>query len=216
MKRDTLAMGFITTVSDAVLLRIESASSNDYLEIEIVSNEKKKPLDDKTKSNHFNNTLRSRVTFSPSTTWARTTIRSARSESRSTIISTTSSDSRGAVPTARYRWTTTTCSRIIHKVSVLTRPGTPNDWLARWFRTGFYVLERERATWELISPERGGLNVFPRCTKRTRTILLLFQLNNLVADFCCKRAFFMVRAQKNFCLNNYTSFSSIERATVIA
>lgn len=37
MKRDTLAMGFITTVNDAVLLRIESASSNDYLEIEIVS-----------------------------------------------------------------------------------------------------------------------------------------------------------------------------------
>ncbi|XP_031785413.1 neurexin-1 isoform X3 [Nasonia vitripennis] len=36
MKRDTLAVGFITTVSDAVLLRIESASSNDYLEIEIV------------------------------------------------------------------------------------------------------------------------------------------------------------------------------------
>ena len=37
-KRDTLAMGFITTVSDAVLLRIESSSSNDYLEIEIVMN----------------------------------------------------------------------------------------------------------------------------------------------------------------------------------
>ncbi|XP_058809693.1 neurexin-3-like [Phymastichus coffea] len=36
MKRDTLAMGFITTVNEAVLLRIESASSNDYLEIEIV------------------------------------------------------------------------------------------------------------------------------------------------------------------------------------
>ncbi|KAJ8674025.1 hypothetical protein QAD02_005287, partial [Eretmocerus hayati] len=36
MKRDTLAMGFITSVNDAVMLRIESASSNDYLEIEIV------------------------------------------------------------------------------------------------------------------------------------------------------------------------------------
>ncbi|XP_023315874.1 neurexin-1 isoform X2 [Trichogramma pretiosum] len=36
MKRDTLAMGFITSVNDAILLRIESASSNDYLEIEIV------------------------------------------------------------------------------------------------------------------------------------------------------------------------------------
>ncbi|XP_023246980.1 neurexin-1 isoform X2 [Copidosoma floridanum] len=36
MKRDTLAVGFITTVNDAVLLRIESASSTDYLEIKIV------------------------------------------------------------------------------------------------------------------------------------------------------------------------------------
>lgn len=37
MKRDTIAMGFATGISDAVLMRIESASSNDYLEIEIVS-----------------------------------------------------------------------------------------------------------------------------------------------------------------------------------
>lgn len=37
MKRDTVAFGFITSINDAVLLRIESASSNDYLEIEIVS-----------------------------------------------------------------------------------------------------------------------------------------------------------------------------------
>lgn len=37
MKRDTVAMGFITTVNSAILMRIESASSNDYLEIEIVS-----------------------------------------------------------------------------------------------------------------------------------------------------------------------------------
>ncbi|XP_024942008.1 neurexin-1 isoform X3 [Cephus cinctus] len=36
MKKDTVAMGIVTAVNDAVLLRIESASSNDYLEIEIV------------------------------------------------------------------------------------------------------------------------------------------------------------------------------------
>ncbi|XP_051160690.1 neurexin-1 [Leptopilina boulardi] len=36
MQRDTVAMGFVTGLSDAVLVRIESASSNDYLEIEIV------------------------------------------------------------------------------------------------------------------------------------------------------------------------------------
>ncbi|XP_076226293.1 neurexin 1 isoform X6 [Nomia melanderi] len=36
MKRDTVALGFVTNVNDAVLVRIESASSNDYLEIEIV------------------------------------------------------------------------------------------------------------------------------------------------------------------------------------
>ncbi|XP_046600908.1 neurexin-1 isoform X2 [Neodiprion lecontei] len=36
MKRDMIAMGFATGISDAVLMRIESASSNDYLEIEIV------------------------------------------------------------------------------------------------------------------------------------------------------------------------------------
>lgn len=41
MKRDTVALGFVTSVNDAVLLRIESASSNDYLEIEIVSRRKK-------------------------------------------------------------------------------------------------------------------------------------------------------------------------------
>lgn len=40
MKRDTVALGFVTSVSDAVLVRIESASSNDYLEIEIVSNDR--------------------------------------------------------------------------------------------------------------------------------------------------------------------------------
>lgn len=37
MQRDTVAMGFVTGLSDAVLVRIESASSNDYLEIEIVN-----------------------------------------------------------------------------------------------------------------------------------------------------------------------------------
>ncbi|XP_043461803.1 neurexin-3b isoform X3 [Leptopilina heterotoma] len=36
MQRDTVAMGFVTGLSDAVVVRIESASSNDYLEIEIV------------------------------------------------------------------------------------------------------------------------------------------------------------------------------------
>ncbi|XP_029177098.1 neurexin-1-like isoform X2 [Nylanderia fulva] len=36
MKRDTVALGFVTSVNDAVLLRIESASSDDYLELEIV------------------------------------------------------------------------------------------------------------------------------------------------------------------------------------
>ncbi|XP_076289211.1 neurexin 1 isoform X2 [Lasioglossum baleicum] len=36
MKRDTVAFGFVTSVNDAVLLKIESASSNDFLEIEIV------------------------------------------------------------------------------------------------------------------------------------------------------------------------------------
>lgn len=37
MKRDTVALGFITGTNDAILMRIESASSNDYLDIEIVS-----------------------------------------------------------------------------------------------------------------------------------------------------------------------------------
>ncbi|XP_054001780.1 neurexin-1 isoform X3 [Hylaeus anthracinus] len=36
MKRDTVALGFVTSVNDAVLLRMESADSDDYLEIEIV------------------------------------------------------------------------------------------------------------------------------------------------------------------------------------
>ncbi|XP_076392465.1 neurexin 1 isoform X6 [Megachile rotundata] len=36
MKKDRVALGFVTSVKDAVLLRIESASSNDYLEIKIV------------------------------------------------------------------------------------------------------------------------------------------------------------------------------------
>lgn len=37
MKKDSVALGFVTSVNDAVLVRIESASSDDYLEIEIVS-----------------------------------------------------------------------------------------------------------------------------------------------------------------------------------
>lgn len=38
MEEDTIAMGFITSKSDAVLLRIISGTSNDYIELEIVSN----------------------------------------------------------------------------------------------------------------------------------------------------------------------------------
>ncbi|XP_076166768.1 neurexin 1 isoform X2 [Ptiloglossa arizonensis] len=36
MKSDTVALGFVTNVNDAVLLRIESSDNDDYLEIEIV------------------------------------------------------------------------------------------------------------------------------------------------------------------------------------
>ena len=36
---DSLALGLITPSSQAVLLRIDSSSSNDYLEVEIVSNQ---------------------------------------------------------------------------------------------------------------------------------------------------------------------------------
>lgn len=37
MKSDVLAVGFITTKEDAVLLRVDSGTSNDYMELEIVS-----------------------------------------------------------------------------------------------------------------------------------------------------------------------------------
>lgn len=37
MQEDIIAVGFITTKSDAVLLRIISGSSNDYIEMEIVT-----------------------------------------------------------------------------------------------------------------------------------------------------------------------------------
>jgi hypothetical protein len=37
MKSDVIAMGFITSKEDAVLLRIDSGTSNDYMELEIVS-----------------------------------------------------------------------------------------------------------------------------------------------------------------------------------
>lgn len=36
MQEDTIAIGFITTKSDAVLLRIVSGTSNDYIEMYIV------------------------------------------------------------------------------------------------------------------------------------------------------------------------------------
>lgn len=36
--KDTIAVGFMTSINDAVLLRIESSRSNGYLEIEIVRN----------------------------------------------------------------------------------------------------------------------------------------------------------------------------------
>jgi neurexin len=35
-KRDQLALGFSTTQSDAVLVRIASGSSTDYIELELV------------------------------------------------------------------------------------------------------------------------------------------------------------------------------------
>ena len=35
--RDSLALGFMTTQSDAVLVRINSGDSDDYLEMELVS-----------------------------------------------------------------------------------------------------------------------------------------------------------------------------------
>ena len=38
MKSDVLALGFITDQDDAVLLRVDSGTSNDYMELEIVSN----------------------------------------------------------------------------------------------------------------------------------------------------------------------------------
>ena len=38
-ERDSLALGLITPSTQAVLLRIDSSSSNDYLEVEIVSNQ---------------------------------------------------------------------------------------------------------------------------------------------------------------------------------
>ena len=38
-ERDSLALGLITPVTEAVLLRIDSATSNDYLELEIVSSQ---------------------------------------------------------------------------------------------------------------------------------------------------------------------------------
>lgn len=37
MKSDVLAFAFITNHHDAVILRVESATSNDYIEVEIVS-----------------------------------------------------------------------------------------------------------------------------------------------------------------------------------
>lgn len=37
MQEDSIAIGFITTKSDAVLLRIVSGNSNDYIEMYIVS-----------------------------------------------------------------------------------------------------------------------------------------------------------------------------------
>lgn len=36
MKSDVLALGFITDQDDAVLLRVDSGTSNDYMELEIV------------------------------------------------------------------------------------------------------------------------------------------------------------------------------------
>lgn len=37
MKSDVIALGFITSKEDAVLLRINSGTSSDYMELELVS-----------------------------------------------------------------------------------------------------------------------------------------------------------------------------------
>lgn len=36
-EEDFIALGFLTVISDAVLLRIESSNTQDYMELEIVS-----------------------------------------------------------------------------------------------------------------------------------------------------------------------------------
>jgi len=37
MTDDSIALGFMTSKEDAVILRMDSATSNDYMELEIVS-----------------------------------------------------------------------------------------------------------------------------------------------------------------------------------
>lgn len=51
-EEDVLALGFITMKSDAVLLRIESSTTQDYMELEIVNTEAKIDFPLREKSNN--------------------------------------------------------------------------------------------------------------------------------------------------------------------
>lgn len=114
-EEDNIALGFVTTKSDAVLLRVESSTTQDYIEMEIV------------RSRDLGSDLQTLTTCSPSrskamcsscTTSARTISRSARSASKSVTITTTSCASPDPERTQRFRSTTTTSKRCSRPVGV--------------------------------------------------------------------------------------------------
>lgn len=84
-EEDSIAIGFITMKTDAVLLRIESATSQDYMELEIVMKARHDVHNDFHKW-PFLVSLRLRVTYSWCTTLDRMICRSAKLAPKSTTI----------------------------------------------------------------------------------------------------------------------------------
>lgn len=122
---DSIALGFITTKTDAVLLRIESSTTQDYMELEIVRVLYSTYLYCIRRNMSlllihiffFFETRRWKVTFSWYTTLVRTICRWAKLAPKSTITPITSYGFNVSAATPHYNWTITMFKPCIHKVS---------------------------------------------------------------------------------------------------
>lgn len=125
-EEDAIALGFITTKSDAVLLRIESSTTQDYMELEIVSSrrfgcQKKRIFEKVAALNCFIvvcSMNRSREIFSWFTMLDHTIFHLAKSALRSMTTLTILFDSNDSEAMQHYNWMIITYKLFIRKVRI--------------------------------------------------------------------------------------------------